>query len=206
MDISLPKALERLSTAIDDVHKAFGAPGDYGYDTEKGGALFRMLNAQVAVAAARVGIVDDIAEAYVAGRTPPALQEAFKSYWERNRDTFKGTRLQALIVVTDTRSDLPEAERVYGLRFIANELINVAAIAVMALKESQGEPFSPARFAIVAHEIAAEALASVTKPGKPAELLDAAEKIGWALRNPDNPEAAGFVEQIARAADEPAQA
>lgn len=40
--MSETELLTRISDAIADVHKAFGAPGDFGYETPQGVALFRL--------------------------------------------------------------------------------------------------------------------------------------------------------------------
>ncbi len=40
------EALRRVSRLIDEVHKAFGAPGDYGYGTPQGEALYRLYEYQ----------------------------------------------------------------------------------------------------------------------------------------------------------------
>ena len=37
--VSLPQAVIAFQDAITRIHKAFGAPGDYGYGTPKGDAL-----------------------------------------------------------------------------------------------------------------------------------------------------------------------
>ena len=45
--------LQKISAAIDACHKAFGAPGDYGYGTPKGDALFALYRVRVDVGAAK---------------------------------------------------------------------------------------------------------------------------------------------------------
>jgi len=47
----LTAAIAEIMQAVDQVHKAFGAPGDYGYDTTEGKALIRLYRAQVVLAA-----------------------------------------------------------------------------------------------------------------------------------------------------------
>jgi hypothetical protein len=44
--------LKAVSAAIDAVHKAFGAPGDYGYGTPKGDALMALYRSQIAISTA----------------------------------------------------------------------------------------------------------------------------------------------------------
>ncbi|NTG07203.1 hypothetical protein [Rhizobium rhizogenes] len=39
--------LTAVSAAIDAVHKAFGAPGDYGYGTPKGDALIALYRSEI---------------------------------------------------------------------------------------------------------------------------------------------------------------
>lgn len=49
---SLVETLQRAAAAIDQVHAAFGAPGDYGYGTRQGDALFALYKAGYEVRAA----------------------------------------------------------------------------------------------------------------------------------------------------------
>lgn len=48
-------AMQRADAAITALHRAFGAPGDYGYGTPKGEALYGLYVAQVEIHAARAG-------------------------------------------------------------------------------------------------------------------------------------------------------
>lgn len=43
--------LQRVVDVVNDVHTAFGAPGDFGYETLKGRALYALYQARNAVAA-----------------------------------------------------------------------------------------------------------------------------------------------------------
>ena len=43
--------LAALDAAIRDLHAAFGAPGDYGYGTPEGDALYKVYRLQVEAAA-----------------------------------------------------------------------------------------------------------------------------------------------------------
>lgn len=45
--------LQRVVDAIHDIHAAFGAPGDYGYETPKGKALYALYQVNNAVDARR---------------------------------------------------------------------------------------------------------------------------------------------------------
>lgn len=51
--------LAKIETAIKDVHKAFGAPGDYGYDTPQGDALFALYKLRLELAKASETIAND---------------------------------------------------------------------------------------------------------------------------------------------------
>jgi hypothetical protein len=44
-------ALKEVDTQISAIHAAFGAPGDFGYETREGKALFALYKSQVALRA-----------------------------------------------------------------------------------------------------------------------------------------------------------
>ncbi len=52
---SLLEALRKTEKCIDGMHSAFGASGDYGYETAKGRALFDLYRLQVEISAAVAG-------------------------------------------------------------------------------------------------------------------------------------------------------
>lgn len=49
--------LTELASAINEVHSAFGAPGDYGYGTREGNALFELYKLE-----ARLGDIVSLAK------------------------------------------------------------------------------------------------------------------------------------------------
>lgn len=53
MDGNYPEPLRphvvEIRAAIDEIKRVFGAPGDHGYGTPEGEALFRLFRAQVAL-------------------------------------------------------------------------------------------------------------------------------------------------------------
>lgn len=49
MSAALIEAAKAVSEKINQIHKAFGAPGDYGYGTKEGDALFELYHAQAAL-------------------------------------------------------------------------------------------------------------------------------------------------------------
>lgn len=193
MTATLPQAADRLILAIDKIKAAFGAPGDWGYNDPKGQALYELYMARAvfdqAVTEARdIGALD-IAAAATEAVTPPLLREQFMAFADRHESLLLGLRWQVLLAVGDVRSAVADDDRTEMLRHVANALIYVAAICARTLKDAQGEPFSPARLALVAHDIAAATRDTIKDP---LQLLVTAEEISWALRHLDEPRAAAI--------------
>ena len=57
---SLCKAAEAVDQHINAIHAAFGAPGDYGYESPQGAALYELYKSQVELRAAiRQALIDE---------------------------------------------------------------------------------------------------------------------------------------------------
>ncbi len=84
---------------------------------------------------------------------PPEMVERLRLVISEHADALKGLRMSALsdaaeavAVMLDSGVPRPDA-----MRLAANELLNVSAFLVRALKQAEGAPFSAERFALVAH-------------------------------------------------------
>lgn len=138
----------------------------------------------------------EMAAAFVEGTTPPELQAQFRDFADRHSGILAACRARALAAITDTRDELPADATVEGLRFIASELIDAAVTAARVLKHAKGETFSPARFAVVAYDIARHSLDAKPGPEDPANILTFIEMMMGAVRDPDSDEAKAFVASL----------
>lgn len=87
---------------------------------------------------------------------PPELLERMK-VWQEANDT--QVRLLRTLLLTVAMDWIEEAEKHAGdreviERVLAGELQFAAAVVIRAMKLRMGQDFSPARFAVVAYEIA----------------------------------------------------
>lgn len=138
----------------------------------------------------------EMSAAFLEGTTPPELQTEFRDFADRHSESLMACRVRALAAITDTRAELPADAAVEGLRFIVSELIDAAVTAARALKHAKGEAFSPARFAVVAYDIAKHSLDA--KPGAedPAKILTFIETMMVAVRDPDSEQAEAFIASL----------
>jgi hypothetical protein len=77
--------LKRVADAIGEVHAAFGAPGDYGYETKKGRALYALYQINAATFAARKASPD--ADSTLEDRLAECLAECVDTTLLTVRDT-----------------------------------------------------------------------------------------------------------------------
>lgn len=189
----LGAACTRVSAAMAHVRLAFGAPGDWGYSDPKGQALYQLYQARgdfdaALVTAHRNGSLA-VVTAAIEGATPPFLREQFQSFAEAHKDKLAECRMSTMIVAHAVRGMFAEQDRLEALRFITLDLLAVAALLVRGLKQEQGEVFSPARFAMVALNIAEDESHNTIEP---LAALAFAGALGDALQHPHTPQSKAF--------------
>lgn len=193
----------RLGAVIAQVKEAFGAPGDWGYSDPKGPALLALyaanLDLEHALVTAQANGSIDILTAAIEGAASPAMQERLAAFGAAHNDDRAEVCVRAMIAAHDVALRFTPTDRAEGLRLISMELLRAAAIVAAALKKEQGEPFSPARFAMVALNIA-ECVRD--QDIDPIGAMQFAGRLGDALQNPDSPQSKAF---LAALDEEPAQ-
>jgi hypothetical protein len=83
----------------------------------------------------------------------PEMVERLRLVISEHMDALKGLRMTALGDAAEAVATMMDGGvlRPDAMRLAANELLNVAAFLVKALKEAEGDPFSAERFALVAY-------------------------------------------------------
>ncbi|MHB1086748.1 MAG: hypothetical protein ACYCZ0_03305 [Minisyncoccota bacterium] len=101
-------------------------------------------------------IVADITAAAPASETPLELKARMKAFGERYPERIRELRLGTLLIAEEwiEAGEKGGADREVLERFAAMELVTNAAFIIQIMKRRLGEEPSPARFAIVAYQLA----------------------------------------------------